>query len=673
MTPEQELELLKLQEEEYQSKKVSGVESFLRGAGQAATFGFADEAQAGIQAALDPEKEYKDYIAPIRKEYEIAEKANPKSSIAGSLAGTFVPGIGIAGAVGKAAKGAGALARGAELLQGTKTGIAALGATEGALAGYGTSENGADPWKVGGGAVVGAGGALLGNYLGQKLAARGAKEAIASEGDDLASGSKMVDNAKEVFGHEPREDAEQVASAWKSLTGEEAPPQALTSNPKTRELWSDVSKSTTKAGSLERESLDKAYKGIGSAAGDIQSVGGNVTSEEAGSQIRKILSDAFESKMSPIEEGYQSLEGVFDNLPVSKPQVKGMLTRLDDEFARLDPSGKSKAMIENIRSTLENVEDISDLRQFRTNLRKNYKWGDLTDNEKGVLKGIYDNITKVRNNSISRQVAATKGTEFEQEINAGHLKKLLQLDNEYAKTLNDFSQTLGIDPKKGMSLKGQIKEYLGDSTPLEQYMKDLFDKGDIARLKSIQKTNPELFEVMRKRSLSEGVERATNKLTGQATPQGIIGQVGSMKRPEVRDLILGDLKPKFDNARIVQGALPPNFNPSDTATKSMEYGNLLTPNPMKWASELGRQSQYAGKRAILRNEPVNAVKSIVLDPEQTIRKLKSIPSATTSRFADALSQALQRGQSSYAATYFLMQQSEPEFRKALDDEQGSSN
>lgn len=669
MTPEQELELLKLQEEEYQSKKISGAESFLRGAGQAATFGFADEAQAGIQAALDPEKEYKDYIAPIRKEYEIAEKANPKSSIAGSLAGTFVPGVGIAGAVGKAAKGAGVIANLAKAASTTRKGAAALGATEGMIAGYGTSENGAEPWRVIGGGVLGGAGALAGKFLSEKMARKGisASEMISSEAVPSESLDEMAANAKTVFEHKPRKDAEQISSAWKSLTGEEAPMAALTENQQTRNLWSDLAKSTTIAGKQERDILNKAYKGVESVAGEIDEASGRITSEDAGHQIRKILSDSFTSKMEPIEAKYQELEGVFDHLPISKPQIKGMLTRLDNEFARLDPSGKTKSMIENIRSTLEHVEDVSDLRQFRTNLRKHYDWGSLTDSEKSVLSGVYQNLTKVRNNSISRQVSATRGTEFESEINAGHLKKLLQADNEYSKTLSEFGGMLGIDPKKGISLKGQIGQYLSEETPVEKYMRDLFDKNDIARLREIKKSNPKLFEVMRQRALSEGVERSTNKLTGQASPNAIISSVASMKRPEVRDLVLGDLSPKLQSAQLINRSLPPNFNPSDTATKSIEYGNLL--KPWEWGSEAARQVQGFAKQAVVRGDDAGSVSKIMANaPQKIISRLRSAPSAATNQFADVLQSALDRGQASYAATFFLLQQSDPEFQRAMKDE-----
>lgn len=62
----------------------------------------------------------------------------------------------------------------------------------------------------------------------------------------------------------------------------------------------------------------------------------------------------------------------------------------------------------------------------------------------------------------------------------------------------------------------------------------------------------------------------------------------------------------------------------------------------------------------------------LLDVNSTITKLQK--SAGGSRFVKPLIDAAGRSQSSYAATYFLMQQSEPEFRKALEnDEQGSDN
>lgn len=93
-------------------------ESFVRGAAQGASLGFADEI-TGLLESIGTEKTYAQARDESRENYATAAAANPKMTIAGELggglAGAFVPGMGLA-------KGAG-LAK--EALYGAKLGAAA--------------------------------------------------------------------------------------------------------------------------------------------------------------------------------------------------------------------------------------------------------------------------------------------------------------------------------------------------------------------------------------------------------------------------------------------------------------------------------------------------------------------------------------------------------------------
>lgn len=103
---------------EPQSNAPSEKESFVRGAAQEYTFGIADEVTGAAEAALDVARgkaklrdaasAYKKRRDESRAAYAEAEKANPKSYVAGQVAGgvaqAFTPGLGIAGTAGKVAK-----------------------------------------------------------------------------------------------------------------------------------------------------------------------------------------------------------------------------------------------------------------------------------------------------------------------------------------------------------------------------------------------------------------------------------------------------------------------------------------------------------------------------------------------------------------------------------------
>lgn len=111
------------------SAKVSPLESGVRGAADMATLGFADEGTGAAQALLEKVKGnpsklselYEKYRNESRKNYETAEKANPKSYMAGQVVGgvgaSFIPGLN-AGAGAGLARTAGKMA-----LQGGITGL----------------------------------------------------------------------------------------------------------------------------------------------------------------------------------------------------------------------------------------------------------------------------------------------------------------------------------------------------------------------------------------------------------------------------------------------------------------------------------------------------------------------------------------------------------------------
>lgn len=649
--------------------KKSGVgagESFLRGGVQSATLGFADEAEAGVRALFDPEKEYKDYIGGVREEYDVAQEANPIASGAGSVVGAFIPGMGQAAVLGKAARGAGALAKAANYLQKTKTGAGIIGATEGAAAGYGLSKDGDLKDVVMGGVLggaLGAGGKAIANKLAPSV--DDAAEIAIKTGDDIApegTALKMAKDAEAALGkRELRKDATEIASAWKALTNEDPPPMALEKNREIQRGWAELLESTTRAGGKERAVVDKAYRGIEAVADEIDSAGGRMTSEAAGLRLKSQLQDLVKAKFKPLEESYEQLEGVFDNVPISKGAIKGFLTKLSKDDLALDP--KVRNMINEVGLELGRIKDVSGLRKYRTIFSGRYNWSDLTDNERRAAQKIYQTISNVRNNSISREASALKGTKF---LNPGHLKKLLQTDLEYSRAVKDVGDLLQIDPKKGISVKRLVKEYLSDKTPLENYFTDLFEKGDIARLKRLQLQYPKIFETMRQRYLSSAVEKATSKTTNLATPKGIISKAVD-QRPEVSDLMLGDLTQKTRQAQSVASAIPGEFNPSRSGVKVMEYGSIL--NPAKWPGEAARQLQGEAKRAMLRGKSAgkvsNIIASAVNSPQKLIAKISMRPGGQ--KYGSILQQALDRGDASYASTYFLMSHTDEGFRRALDE------
>ncbi len=169
--------------DEFLREKKSVVESAARGAAQGASFGFADEITGALEAAKDvalTDKELGDLVDQYkkrrdesRKEYDMAEKDNSGAYMAGNVAGgvatAFIPGVGLAGNLGKGAS------LGAKVAQGAK-----LGAMEGAAFGLGESRADLTEGDVGGVLKDTATGAAVGGALGGALPAvgHGAKKVL---------------------------------------------------------------------------------------------------------------------------------------------------------------------------------------------------------------------------------------------------------------------------------------------------------------------------------------------------------------------------------------------------------------------------------------------------------------------------------------------------------------
>lgn len=131
--------------------------SALVGAAQGATFGFADEILAGVDA-LQPGKTYGQSLEEVREKMNFAREANPKTALAGELVGGIAaPGVAGAATAAKAATAGGRLLR-----------TVGAGAAVGGLAGAGNADGDlADRAK---GAAVGAGaGAVTAGVLGAAI------------------------------------------------------------------------------------------------------------------------------------------------------------------------------------------------------------------------------------------------------------------------------------------------------------------------------------------------------------------------------------------------------------------------------------------------------------------------------------------------------------------------
>ncbi len=153
------------------SKFTNLARSFL---GQGTALGFGDEIEAYVRSKIDDSKSYDELLTEIRADIDKFKEENPALAYGSEIAGSLIPGIGLAGAAAKAGvKGA------------TKIG-ALTGAGEGAVYGAGVADEGERLSGAALGGTIGLGGGAAMSKIAPKIGDTAKK--LIKKGVDLTPG-----------------------------------------------------------------------------------------------------------------------------------------------------------------------------------------------------------------------------------------------------------------------------------------------------------------------------------------------------------------------------------------------------------------------------------------------------------------------------------------------------
>lgn len=568
-----------------------------------------------------------------------------------------------------------------KIVGGLKKGRVALSALMGLGAGEGMSRGEladkeykkvAIPAAVG--AVVGGatqyGGDKLGDYLkkraAERLAAKAAGEAAEGSGKVMAEGIEMVDESqtpgavqsviedgKKILSQaSPRPNVDEVESSAKALAGDKfnVPGYMRTADETTQNMASTVLKSPTIAGSLERKGLKPLTDAVDEFGQTVGSRAGTQSAVQTGQNVRKGISDEFAARLAPAEKIYDAIEGEFAQIPVNGTAFKRAISAMRKELKAEDFHGRSAALLDKLEKHFgDNISDIASLKKFRTGLGAQLEQS-ATPAERQIINKMYGVLTRERNRSILR---------FEGHFpkRAGILKQLREADDIYRKALSQTTKALGVEGGKRETGRQAIGKYLNETAP-ERLVQQLFNSGDYEGLMRVKEAFPQQFEQLRQHAIKELVE--SSSANGVISPQRLITNLGKYGE-EVQQLLMGDLTGKAKNVKTVLGALPRNFNPSDTATKQqfMRFGDW------KDQGQMLLQRSLLHKKAPSADAATKAMSNRGSSARVIMRMAKT---AGGEKFVEPLMKAAQRGPNSFATTYFLLQQSDPTFQQIIDRE-----
>ena len=344
--------------------KTDELESLARGATQGLTFGLADEAVGGLEAAFDvatTDKSVSDFLDlyktrrdESRSNFKKAEQDNPGTymagDIAGSVASSFIPGLGWTNAT-KAATTAGRLG-----LAGLSGAVNAAGRSEADLT---EGDVGQFAGDVGVGAAMGAGFQAVGDKVGKLISS---KAQLADDAGDALKGA-----------------AER--RAFKAAVGNQG------------KVYESAQRTGT-VNRIGRDLLDEDVVTFGTSAR-------NIAERAKGKQ----------------DEAWEGIEGLFSQIDETAPDGVVSGKQIADDivdFATKIDSPNDRAAVEKLLEQAAEFEDMGSLTLAEAQRLKNrYKWDPRDPNKipvgKDAANHIYLALKNAQESGVERVIKPAGG------------------------------------------------------------------------------------------------------------------------------------------------------------------------------------------------------------------------------------------------------------------------
>lgn len=674
----------------------SRLESMYRGAKQGASLGFSDEIYGGAAALADAIRRggldhmgegYRSARDASRGEDKVARDANPytydASSVGGGLAGLAAAVASLPATAAAAATGVG--------------GAAALGAASG----LGSSKSDLTKGDVGGAAVDTAIGGALGygfGKAGEKISNAVAKriaERTAARGAGTAANAELagesVGSITPVYGPSAKPgaptfqdtvgsgsraaDADRVLDAARSLPGSpKLPPWMLTSDRVAQDAASTALRSPSIGGALVRREAKPVLDSMRQAATDITGdASTEMTSAQAGEAIRDSVKNAFGRKIAPAAAEYEALEPILAATKLDpENHAWGIVSDALTKDSRVLTNPEARQFLATMGEEFKNIRTLADLKAFRSNLRE--ASSRLGGTAKYVAQRLQDAATSLRDETLR-----TAGTQGEQA-----LQRLRGADRGFREAVEQAGESFGVQPYR-MTPESAVDDFI-EGIPKEGLSEKLFSPKNLTRLEALAKYFPEEFDQVRRAELARITRDATAR--GEVDPLALAHRI-SKYQPEVRALLFGEKAGTAEALQSVRQALPREVNPSGTSVRT-EFTKLLDPATQLSGLNMVLKTR-GGATGIAKNAAIRTGRAasapvrmlarpagaavagtsfaqsdrVSFEPKSILQRVRSSPKAA--RFAPVLESAAQRGDDAVATTHFLLQQQEPEYRKAFQE------
>ncbi len=616
---------------------VSPLESGTRGLAQGASLGFADEITGGVEAMWESAKGdpatfgelYKRSRDESRQNYESAKNANPGTYTTGEIGGAigtaFIPGLNAA--------------NGARLAT-----LVGKGALVGGTAGLGNSTE----EDVGGMIKDTATGAALGGALSGVIGK--AAPYVAGKLNKAATRASgfiddVVDNIQPA---RQKLNTKEIIEAADKL-GIKVTPGMLDDTGFIERLESSLSKSPSIFGQSIKGKQEAVIRKLNDAGQELTSEASNLSPFQLGEKFKSGVTSKVGERLDPLSTVFQDVAESTKNIPIGERSLNAVKRNIEnlDVYRLTGGAGKASQYADMIPK-LQNADQV---KTAMTLLRNDIQ--SAQGAEKQVLIAIKEKLENLEKNSIMRGAIETAkqgklrdGKQIGTEI-IGDLKEARQGYRNLNEDLRSVSEGARLKTQGGPTAFLDSLE----SVPSERVSDKFFNTENNRQLTNLMEKFPDEFNLLKQGRIKEIQDAAIdNSANGQGkfNASRFLKEVRKLN-DEAKEMIFPGKAEQLGNIETVQQSIPRNFNPSGTASEqswnSALYSNVKdVPNFMLYkaaSSNLGRNIQG------------NILDVVKRSPQKL------------GKFANVLQNAEQRGPQGVAATHFILQSSNPEYRQVL--------
>jgi hypothetical protein len=295
---------------------------------------------------------------------------------------------------------------------------------------------------------------------------------------------------------------------------------------------------------------------------------GKLSEFEFGREVKRLLTEDLEKRLSPIEELYQIIKDKQERIALSKPDIQDIQKKilgLEDVF-KAPSFSASKAAKNLVTVDLPRQATLEDLRALRVRFSKNLQ-ATASPDERRVYGIVTSTLKNIEDDIILREARELPLFEEQYKTIAAAARVANKEFKTYMERASELAEGLG---KGRIYSANDIIRFIDEMDP-QLLAKRIFRESKIEFAQFVEKNFPDVFRKARQYRLDELHADSLNA-KGVFDPKKFYRNYQKLQ-PEIRDMLFArDQMSKIDKVNKYLSSFPEKFNPSETGYTNAFFG-----------------------------------------------------------------------------------------------------